>query len=295
MLNGENMPRKGRELEKLVEALELYLAGKNVSIESPGFVEDRVTGQKREIDVLLTSGQGHHKQLTAFECKDWKAKVGSPEVEAFVTKTKDLKINKAIIVSSNGFASNAVEKASFYNISCLDMEELERFDWLLTDRFHKIQKHIIKNNWQINTDDESIKKVVNSKLMHSSGIEFTSELMTANALEYLKTIDDQDLEADRIYRHLVNYNPREFIIIDEDTGSHYQASECKLYLEFELKVEELPIKLVQYGDVTENNEVARAAVAEIKINDDTAGHIMFVEQDDGSKKVVYTKQSKPNK
>ncbi len=35
------MPREGRELEKLVEALENYLSGENVSIESPGFVEDK--------------------------------------------------------------------------------------------------------------------------------------------------------------------------------------------------------------------------------------------------------------
>ena len=294
-LNGEVMPRKGRELEKLVEALENYLSNKNVSIESPGFVEDRITKEKREIDVLLTSGQGHHKQLTAFECKDWVAKVGTKEVEAFQTKIKDLKINKAIIVSSSGFASTAIEKAKFYNISCLDMEEVENFDWLLTDRVYKIQKNIIKNNWQINVDNESIKKVKNSKIMHSSGNEFTSQLMTANALEYVKTIDVQDLEVGQVYRHLVNYDAKDFEIIDEDTGNKYQATECKVYLEFELKIEELPLKLVQYGDVTENNKVARAAAAEIKLNDNMAGYIMLVEQEDGIKNVVYTNQSKPNK
>jgi hypothetical protein len=40
------MPRKGRELEKLVEALENYLSNENVSIESPGFVEDRITKKR---------------------------------------------------------------------------------------------------------------------------------------------------------------------------------------------------------------------------------------------------------
>lgn len=294
-LNGEIVPREGRELEKLVEALENYLSDKNVSIESPGFVEDRITGQKREIDVLLTSGQGHHRQLTAFECRDRTAKVGVPEVEAFYTKIKDLKINKAIIVSSSGFTSPAIIKAKFYNISCLCMEEVQKFDWLQTTIFHKVQKHLIKWHWHTNYDDESINEVVNKKLMHSSGNELTSEARRATALEHLKTIDNQDLEVDQVYRHLVNFNAQDFTIIDADTGKQYQVVECTLYLEFELKIEELPIKFVQYDDVTENNEVARAAVAEIKLNDEMAGYIMFVEQKDGSKKIVYTKQSKPNK
>ena len=47
------MPRQGRDLEKLTHALERYIAEKGASVESPGFVEDRVTGQKREVDVLV--------------------------------------------------------------------------------------------------------------------------------------------------------------------------------------------------------------------------------------------------
>lgn len=77
--------------------------------------------------MLLTYRDGHHKILTAFECKDWNKKVGSQEVESFYAKTKYLKINNAILVSSLGFSEKAVEKANFYNISCIRMEEVESF------------------------------------------------------------------------------------------------------------------------------------------------------------------------
>ncbi len=70
------MPREGRNLEKLTHALEKYMAEKGATVESPGFVEDRITGQKREIDVLITQGEGHHKQIIAIECKDRKTPVG---------------------------------------------------------------------------------------------------------------------------------------------------------------------------------------------------------------------------
>nr|WP_322523652.1 restriction endonuclease [Vibrio parahaemolyticus] len=126
------MPRKGRVLELLVEAIEKNLGSGDFNITSPAYLEDRVTNQKREIDVLLTQGHGRHKFLTAFECKDLNRKVGVPELEAFHTKTKDLQINKAILVSSKGFANTALKKAKFYNIICLTLSELEAIDWLQT-------------------------------------------------------------------------------------------------------------------------------------------------------------------
>lgn len=106
------MPRVGRAFENIVHTLEKVLSDSKVSIESPGFLVDRVTNQKREIDVLIRFSQSHHKQLIAIECKDRKIPVGVPDVEAFNTKTRDLKITKAVLVSSSGFRKSAIEKAS---------------------------------------------------------------------------------------------------------------------------------------------------------------------------------------
>lgn len=291
------MTRKGRELEKLVEALENYLclSNKSFTIECPAFVEDRITGDLREIDVLLTSGQGHHMQKTAFECKDWNRKVGVPEVEAFITKTKDLKINKSIIVSSNGFYSTAIEKAKFYNISCLNMEEVKTFKWIETDKIQKIQKHLINQHWHITTDDESVQNVVNFVVMHSSGIKFTTELMNTKAFEYFNAINVQELEVGKKYKYLVNHNIDDFIIVDQDLGKQYKVTGFELHLEFEIKTEEIPIKFIEYCDVTEDSKLASGVAAEIKINDEIAGYMMIIEQEDGTNKLVYTQQSKPNK
>ena len=137
------MARKGKSLEQLTSALEKYIAEGNASVESPGYVPDRVTGQKREVDVLITKGVGHHKQLIAIECKDRKTPVGVPDIEAFHTKINDLHVTKAVFVSSSGFRQTAIKKAKFYNISCLDIDEVENCEWLLTDCIHCYEKKLL--------------------------------------------------------------------------------------------------------------------------------------------------------
>ena len=102
------MPRMGRTFENIVQTLEKILSNSNASIESPGFVVDRVTNQKREVDVLIRFSQSHYQHIIAIECKDRKTPVGVPDVEAFHTKTRDLKITKAVLVSSSGFRTNII-------------------------------------------------------------------------------------------------------------------------------------------------------------------------------------------
>lgn len=289
------MPRKGRELEQLVEILEKNISDKQVEITSPAFLEDRVTGQQREIDVLLVSGSGRHKQLTAFECKDWNKKVGVPEVEAFHTKISDLKINKAIVVSSEGFAKTAIVKANFYNISCLHMDEVANFDWLLADSIPVYRKKIIRHHWQINGDDENIPGLTNYKVIHSSGVEFTEGLMEENMHQHMRNISIDSLEKGKRYRNQIKYNPAEFKIVDIDTNTEYKVTESFMYLEYELDVDSSPLKLVKYSDISDNEDITHAAIANIDFGHGNSGHLSFVEQEDGSKKVTFTPCQKPNK
>ena len=75
------------------------------------------TGIKREIDVFVrTKIQGENIGI-AFECKDYKKKVGVNVVEAFYSKCNDIpEIHKGIIVSPCGFTVGAKKKAQFYGI-----------------------------------------------------------------------------------------------------------------------------------------------------------------------------------
>lgn len=280
------MARKGRHLEEITHALEKYLAGSGAIVESPGFVEDRITGQMREVDVLITRGQGHHKQVIAVECRDRKAPVGNPDIEAFHTKTSDLKINKAVFVSASGFRQKAIKKAQFYNISCLDLDEIAGFEWLATDHVEYRETKLLKVNWQINTNDKAVSGRDTLVVRERSGTTITNEILAANANRLLNSLDLTWCQSGTVYGHTFSLSPDNIMIIDEATGTEYAVSECKVYVEFQQLVQELPLKRIRYGDITEGTNIANVAVADVstgKIN----GHMMMVEQQDGSTHVVF--------
>ncbi|MHC4401364.1 MAG: restriction endonuclease [Planctomycetota bacterium] len=102
------MSHAGRTLETLVAHLERVLLGnEGVTVQSPGYLRDKITKEKREFDLLVTITKAHHVLHIAFEVKDWKRKVGSPAVEQFVTKTQDTDIQGKVFVASEfqGLAS----------------------------------------------------------------------------------------------------------------------------------------------------------------------------------------------
>lgn len=124
----------GKKLERLVATLERTLARTNATIESPSRrLLDRDTGRPREHDILLTWDHGHHQIVTAIECRDRSRPVGVPEVEAFADKCNATGVNAGVIVSATGFRNSARAKAAARSITCMDLSEVEGFDWLATD------------------------------------------------------------------------------------------------------------------------------------------------------------------
>lgn len=126
--------RKGKALERLVEALEKQLnQSDNISIESPKYLIDRTNSQKREHDVLISIKNGHHALTISIECKDRKKPVGVPDVEAFSTKCLHTNVNQGVFVSTSGFTKSALKSAKHLGIKCLTFEELAQLDWLTQD------------------------------------------------------------------------------------------------------------------------------------------------------------------
>jgi predicted helicase len=123
----------GRDLQRLIHAIESTVKGEsNTKVESPKRLIDKDTRRLREHDVVLTFVEGHHQLLLALECRDRSRPVGVPDVEAFHSKCERTGIDRGIIVSSKGFAKTAIVKANSYNIGCLSLDEVERFDWCQT-------------------------------------------------------------------------------------------------------------------------------------------------------------------
>ena len=125
---------KGTQLERLVAMLEKMLARSAATIETRSRrLRDRDTGRRREQDVLIVWDHGHHKIITAIECRDRKRPVGVPDVEAFADKCDATGVHSGMIVSASGFRQSARDKASARSIGCMTLDEVERFDWLAMD------------------------------------------------------------------------------------------------------------------------------------------------------------------
>lgn len=130
------MPRAGRNLEMLVAHLERTLLGSDgVTVESPGFLPDKVTRQPREFDVLVTITKGHHCVHIAFEVKDQDSKIDSPLIEQFATKTSDTDVQDKFFVTSSGYFEPALVKAEHHGIKCLTLEYAVALPWFVASEF----------------------------------------------------------------------------------------------------------------------------------------------------------------
>lgn len=130
------MPRAGRNLELLVAHLERTLLGTDgVTVESPGFLPDKVTGQAREFDVLVTIKKGHHCVHIAFEVKDEASKIDAPFIEQFATKTSDTDVQDKYFVASSGYFKPALVKAEHHGIKCLTLKEAVELPWFVASNF----------------------------------------------------------------------------------------------------------------------------------------------------------------
>jgi len=81
---------------------------------------DKING--RQFDVSIRYKKGLYDFLIVIECKDYSSPVSVDKVEAFVTKSRSVSANRAIIASFSGFQSGAIECAAqngilLYNIA----------------------------------------------------------------------------------------------------------------------------------------------------------------------------------
>ncbi|MGI8611531.1 MAG: restriction endonuclease [Sphingomicrobium sp.] len=136
-------PRPGIALQNLVAALERVLSQQaGVTIESPRRLRDKDTGQLREHDVCITRRHAHHTILTGIEVKDTGRKAGVPEVEAFAKKCEKTGVHHRVLVSASGFTKTARTKAAALDIVCMELSEVDSFDWMAVDFFVQIDRQI---------------------------------------------------------------------------------------------------------------------------------------------------------
>lgn len=83
--------------------------------------------QGRQFDVTLRFSHGLYDYLVVIECKDYAGNVPMEKVDAFVTKSKYVRANKAVMVAASGFQSGCMEIAGHHGIELFTLKEVDYF------------------------------------------------------------------------------------------------------------------------------------------------------------------------
>lgn len=124
------MPARTNAFQRLVALLTATLAGQSKVTESAMLI-DRVTGEPREVDVVVTSHTASYQVHLGLEVVAWRRPADTPWIEKMHAKHQHLVTDKLILVSESGFSRPARRKAEFLGVETLTIEEACAADWPL--------------------------------------------------------------------------------------------------------------------------------------------------------------------
>jgi len=123
------MPARTNEFQKLVYEIERQLAPLCAVVEESAMLPERLSGDLREVDVLVSLDEGHHRVRIGIECQDRSRPATKQWVEAIAKKHEELGINKTVLISSSGFHASARRRAESLFMSVLDITSIDKADW----------------------------------------------------------------------------------------------------------------------------------------------------------------------
>lgn len=166
---------------------------------------DEING--RQFDVSLRFKVGLHDYLTLIECKKIEKPLPVDKVDAFVTKIRDAKANKGIIVSSSGFQSGAIEVAKRHGIDLFTLKEVlqipaEIQKAISIPTFYMFEMAFVSDKLQLHpfpSKDNEIRYWIEKTTMRScNGIQSLKDFLQLNNADFKKAASDkiQDGEID---------------------------------------------------------------------------------------------------
>lgn len=127
------MPKRSNDFQKLVLLINACLQ-KSGQVNESVLLIDNTTGEKREVDIVLSSSIADYAVNISVEVIDRKRKADVQWVEQMYAKHCTLSTNKLVLVSRNGFYEPALKKAAFYGIEAITFDEALETDWDLAIR-----------------------------------------------------------------------------------------------------------------------------------------------------------------
>ncbi len=118
------MPPRSNEFQRLVYLVQHAFADGATVTESKMLV-DLVSGEEREVDVVVEGTVGTQHVLVCLEVRHHKRRADITWIEQATMKHERLPTNALILVSRSGFTKNARAKAKSFGIQLLSYSEIE--------------------------------------------------------------------------------------------------------------------------------------------------------------------------
>jgi hypothetical protein len=123
------MPARTNPFQRLVYEIERQLAPLGAVVKESAMLPERMSGEFREVDILVSLDEGYHCVRIGIECQDRSRPATKQWVEAIAKKHEELGINKTVLVSSSGLYPPAKRRAESLFMSVIDIANIERADW----------------------------------------------------------------------------------------------------------------------------------------------------------------------
>ncbi len=113
--------------QQLVEQFESYFGIAGI-VKSPDFIQDRSSGEMREVDISLRVKIGSTEALVIVECRNREEVEDARWVEQVATKRDHLGATKAIMVTNKPMTEPARKKAEFCNVATRTVTESAKLE-----------------------------------------------------------------------------------------------------------------------------------------------------------------------
>jgi hypothetical protein len=281
-----NRKPPGKSLEILVSSIERALGhNANVSVQSPAHLPDRITGEPREHDVLITITGSHHRSTIAIECRDRSRKITVNDLEGFWSKCQDTGADQGIVVSPKGFSKSAIAKAAHRSIRCLQLSEATSFNWLLASGITCLTRMVKHTNWTFYPEVDLAPPPAAFTILTGDGNPIESRILVAAAFkEFQKISPDFDKVSSGLKR-IVFQSPG-LLLRNDATGATYKIVRALADVQYEVIEEFVPFRLISYSNSPSGELITDAAIADVNLGDNK-GKIMIVYKENEGGQVMY--------
>ena len=138
------MTKKWQRFEKLARMIQQQLAPE-AQVKHNQVVVGK-SGAHNQLDVTVHANVGQYKFFCVIECKDWESKVDIDTVRAFASKVDDVGAAPGVIVSANGFTSEALKYAKSRDIYLYRLVDAETTNWQEVPMIPVVVGHISLKN-----------------------------------------------------------------------------------------------------------------------------------------------------